>query len=90
MQNICCFTSNSSQKNLGNLQIVSYFSLEDTEENQQTDQSPKVKMPVKASKRKARRDSPVSSVEEPEAARLRTENAPSISHRNFSEISEKS
>ena len=46
-------------------------------------------MPEKASKRKARRDSPKRSVEEPEATSLRTENASSISDRDFSEISKK-
>ena len=42
-------------------------------------------MPERSSKRKAR----TSSVEEPEAASLRTENMPSISDKDFSEIPEK-
>ena len=46
-------------------------------------------MPEKVLKRKARRDSPASSFEEPEAARLRTENAPSIPDRDFSEVSKR-
>ena len=46
-------------------------------------------MPERSSKRKARRDSVSSSLGEPEAASQRTENAPSISDRDFSEISEK-
>ena len=46
-------------------------------------------MPDRSSKRKARRDSVSSSLGEPEAASHRTENAPSISDRDFSEISEK-
>ena len=45
-------------------------------------------MPEMASNRKAKRDSPATSGEEPETARLRTENAPSISDRDFIEISE--
>ena len=45
-------------------------------------------MPERASKRIARRNSPASSVEEPEAKNLRTENAQSISDRDFCEISE--
>ena len=45
-------------------------------------------MPERSSKRKARRDSPTSSVEQPETASLRTENIPSISDKDFSEISE--
>ena len=46
-------------------------------------------MPEMASNRKAKRDSPATSGEEPETARLRTENAPSISDRDFIEISER-
>ena len=44
-------------------------------------------MSEKATKRKARRDSHASSVEEPEAASLRTEYLPSISDKDFSEFS---
>ena len=46
-------------------------------------------MPERSSKRKARRDSATSSLGEPEATSLRTENVPSISDRDFSELSEK-
>ena len=46
-------------------------------------------MPERSSKRKARRDSVTSSLGEPEATSLRTENVPSISDRAFSELSEK-
>ena len=46
-------------------------------------------MPERSSKRKARRDSVSSSLGEPEAGSQRTENVPSISDRDFSEISEK-
>ena len=46
-------------------------------------------MPERSSKRKARRDSVSISLGEPEAASQRTENVPSISDRDFSEISEK-
>ena len=49
----------------------------------------KSKTPERSSKRKARRDSVSSSLGEPEAASQRTENVPSISDRDFSEISEK-
>ena len=45
-------------------------------------------MPERSSKRKARRDSVSSSLGEPEAASQWTENVPSISDRDFSEISE--
>ena len=45
-------------------------------------------MPERSSKRKARRDSLTSSLGEPEASSQRTENIPSISDRDFSEISE--
>ena len=65
------------------------FSPKDTEEEPQTVLSLKLDMPEKASKRKGRRDSPAISVEEPEAACQRAENAPSISGRDFSEISER-
>ena len=46
-------------------------------------------MPERSSERKARRDSVTSSLGEPEATSLRTENVPSISDRDFSELSEK-
>ena len=46
-------------------------------------------MPERTSERKARRDSLTSSIGEPEATSLRTENALSISDRDFSEISDK-
>ena len=46
-------------------------------------------MPERSSKRKARRDSVTSSLGEPEATSLRTENVPSISDQDFSELSEK-
>ena len=46
-------------------------------------------MPEKSSKRKARRYSPTNLLDEPEAASLRTENVPSVSDKDFSEISEK-
>ena len=46
-------------------------------------------MPERSSKRKARRDSPVNSLDEPESFSMRTENAPSLSDRDFTELSEK-
>ena len=46
-------------------------------------------MPERSSKRKARSHSPVSSLDEPEAASLRTEDVPSISDKDFSEFSKK-
>ena len=46
-------------------------------------------MPERSSKSKARRDSLTSSLGEPESSSLRTENIPSISDRDFAEISEK-
>ena len=46
-------------------------------------------MPERTPKRKASRDSLTRSIDEPEETSLRTENAPSISDRDFSEISEK-
>ena len=46
-------------------------------------------MPERSSKRKARRDSVSSSIGEPETSSLRTENFPSISDKDFSELSEK-
>ena len=46
-------------------------------------------MPEKFSKRKARRDSVSISLGEPETSSLRTENIPSISDKDFSELSEK-
>ena len=46
-------------------------------------------MPERSSTKKARRDSLTSSLGEPESSSLRKENIPSISDREFSEISEK-
>ena len=46
-------------------------------------------MPERSSKRKARRDSPVNSLDEPEPSSMRTENTPSLSDRDFAELSEK-
>ena len=46
-------------------------------------------MPERISKRKARRDSPTSSIDEPEASSMITENVPSFSDRDISELSEK-
>ena len=46
-------------------------------------------MPERSSKRKARRDSPVNSLDEPESSSMTTENAPSLSDRDFTELSEK-
>ena len=46
-------------------------------------------MPERSSKRKARRDSLTSSIGEPESSSLITGNIPSISDRDFAEISEK-
>ena len=46
-------------------------------------------MPERSSKRKARRDSVSSSIGEPETSSLWTENIPSISDKDFSELSEK-
>ena len=46
-------------------------------------------MPERSSKRKARSDSASSPQGEPETACQRIENVPSISERDFSEISEK-
>ena len=46
-------------------------------------------MPERSSKRKARRDFLTSSLGEPETSSLTTENIPSISDGDFSEISEK-
>ena len=46
-------------------------------------------MPERSSKRKARRDSPVNSLDEPESSSMRTENAASLSDRDFTELSEK-
>ena len=46
-------------------------------------------MPERSSKRKARRDSVSSSLGEPETSSLRTENIPSISHKDFAGLSEK-
>ena len=46
-------------------------------------------MPERTSKSKARRDSLTSSIGEPEATSLRTENVPGISDKDFSEIPEK-
>ena len=52
-------------------------------------QNSKSKMPERSSKRKARRDSVSSSIGEPETSSLRTENFPSISDKDFSELFEK-
>ena len=46
-------------------------------------------MPERSSKTKARRDSPVNSLDEPESSSMRTENAASLSDRDFTEFSEK-
>ena len=46
-------------------------------------------MPERTSKRKARRDSPVNSLDEPESSSMRTENTPSLSDKDFTELSEK-
>ena len=46
-------------------------------------------MPERSSKRKARRDSPVNSVDEPESSSMRTENTPCLSDKDFNELSEK-
>ena len=46
-------------------------------------------MPERSSKRKARRDSPVNSLDEPESSSMRTENTPSLSVKDFMELSEK-
>ena len=46
-------------------------------------------MPERSSKRKARSDSPVNSLDEPESSSMRTENAVSLSDRDFTELSEK-
>ena len=43
----------------------------------------------RSSKRKARRDSPVNSLDEPESSSMRTENTPSLSDKDFTELSEK-
>ena len=46
-------------------------------------------MPERSSKRKARRESITSSVDEPECSSMRTENVPSISDEDFADLSEK-
>ena len=46
-------------------------------------------MPERSSKRKARRESITSSVDEPECSSMRTENVPSISDKDFTDLSEK-
>ena len=46
-------------------------------------------MPERSSKWKARRESITSSVDEPDSSSMRTENAPSISDKDFAELSEK-
>ena len=46
-------------------------------------------MPERSSKRKARRDSPVNSIDEPESSSMRTENTPCLSDKDFNELSEK-
>ena len=46
-------------------------------------------MPERSSKRKARRDSPVNSIDGPESSSTRTENTPCLSDKDFNELSEK-
>ena len=46
-------------------------------------------MPERSFKRKARRESITSSVDEPECSSMRTENVPSISDKDFADLSEK-
>ena len=46
-------------------------------------------MPERSSKRKARRESPTSSIGEPESSSMRSENVPSISDKDFGNLSEK-
>ena len=46
-------------------------------------------MPERSSKRKARRVSPVNSLDEPESSSMRTENTASLSDKDFTELSEK-
>ena len=46
-------------------------------------------MPERSSKRKARRDSPVNSLGEPESSSMGTENTPSLSDKDFAGLSEK-
>ena len=46
-------------------------------------------MPERSSKRKARRESPTRSIGEPESSSMRSENAPSISDKDFADFSEK-
>ena len=46
-------------------------------------------MPERSSKRKARRDSPANSLDERESSSIRTENAASLSDKDFTELSEK-
>ena len=46
-------------------------------------------MPERSSKRKARRDSPLNSLDEPESSSMRTENAASLSDKDFTKLSEK-
>ena len=46
-------------------------------------------MPERSSKRKARRESPTSSIGEPESSSMRSEDVPSISDKDFADLSEK-
>ena len=46
-------------------------------------------MPERSSKRKARRESITSSVDEPECSSMRTGNVPSISDKDFADLLEK-
>ena len=46
-------------------------------------------MPERSSKRKARQKSPTSSIGEPESSSMRSENIPSISDKDFADLSEK-
>ena len=46
-------------------------------------------MPERSSKRKARRESITSSVDEPECSSMRTGNVPSISNKDFADLTEK-
>ena len=46
-------------------------------------------MPERSSKKKARRESITSSIDEPECSSMRTENIPSISDKDFADLSEK-
>ena len=46
-------------------------------------------MPERSSKRKTRRESPTSWIGEPEFSSMRSENVPSISDKDFADLSEK-